>query len=117
MSNPSWRQLAQIPESTLKAQILKALDVTPPPEGVSDTFISDGTYAQRVESGWVLHTRPPRKASAARGFETADELRKAANVPPNTPTGDAFRAWLRRWGWVPSGERQVEPQEQTKTII
>ena len=116
--SPSWRQLAAIPESTTKAAILRALDITPPPEGVSDTFLCGGTYAQRVESGWVLHTRPPRRRSAAMGFQTASELLKAAQVPAGTPTGDAFRAWLRRWGWVPKSERPVEaPQEQTRTII
>ena len=118
MSNPSWRQLAQIPESLLKASILRALDINPPPEGVSDTFLSGGTYAQHVESGFVLHLRPPRQRSGSVGFHTASELLRAARVTAGTPTGDAFRAWLRRWGWVPKSEqRQAEPNDNTRTVI
>jgi hypothetical protein len=113
--HPSWRQLAAIPESTTKSAILRALAIQPPPEGVSDTFDSGGTYAQRVESGFVLHLRPPRRRSAAIGFQTAGELLRAAKVPAGTPTGDAFRAWLRRWGWVPKGEQA--PNADTRTVI
>ena len=118
MSSPSWRQLAQIPESVLKTSILRALDIAPPPEGVSDTFLSGGTYAQRVGSGFVLHLRSPRKRSGSVGFQTASELLRAARVTAGTPTGDAFRAWLRRWGWVPKSEqRQAEPNDNTRTVI
>ena len=37
-TQPSWRQLAVIPESVLKASVLKACGVVPPAAGVSRTF-------------------------------------------------------------------------------
>jgi hypothetical protein len=120
MSNPSWRQLAQIPESTLKASILHALGITPPPEGVSRVFSEPATYLEFThDNAWVVSLRGPGDPPATFGFpsDQGSQALRAINSPPGTPSGIALRAFMRRWGWVPKGERQPEPNDNTKTII
>jgi len=52
---PSWRQLSAIPESVLKASVLKAVGVTPTAAGVSRTFdggsfkVFAGAFSATVE--------------------------------------------------------------------
>lgn len=119
MSSPSWRQLAAIPESAQKRAILRALGVEPPPEGISRTFeFSSGeqlTYVSgsSVEPSGMVY-RGPIEASGTR-FLQLEEVPKFINWSSGTPTGDALRLYLRRWGWLPKAERT--PDTTTKTII
>jgi hypothetical protein len=124
VTTPSWRQLSAIPESTLKAQILKALDITPPPEGISNVFQDHGLYvrfspAQDSTSYWIVskaddNDRPLASTIHADGSKAL----KATGTKPGTPTGDALRQWMRAKGWVPHNERQpTDPTANTKTII
>lgn len=120
MSSPSWRQLAAIPESLLKSKILHALNMDVPLEGVSHTFNSDGWYMEKVQDGWVVYVARPDHPPASYGFpeDGGSDALRAARCPAGTPTGDALRAFMRRWGWVPKNERPaVEPNDNTKTII
>ena len=55
-TQPSWRQLAVIPESVLKASILKACGVVPPAAGVSRTF--DGGSFRVFANVPLAHTIP-----------------------------------------------------------
>jgi len=119
---PSWKQLALIPESTTKAAILKALDVQPPPEGISDTFRDQGLY--------VLYS-PPRDSFAYWVVSRAgddgvmlssmchadgSEALRACHTVPGTPTGDALRQWMRAKGWRPQKERDEENGENRSTV-
>ena len=111
--NPSWRQLAQIPESQEKAAIIRALGIEVPPQGVSRTFdLGRNEFVTRTELGWVHFSR------MACFYHEPSAILRAVRWPAGTPTGDALRAWLRRWGWIPKSEQQAAaPQENTKTII
>jgi hypothetical protein len=112
MTEPSWRQLARIPESRLKREILSALNIDPPPEAISMQFdmaqsgiihFSPGAgfvwYRPALEPTWSGDPLP-----ASRFLDGSDLLRET-HAHPGTPTGDALRAWLRRWGWKPRNER------------
>ena len=116
----SIKQLASIPESLLKHKVLKAMDYERVDEDWSTEFHIDDTiesvsYLHYKDSGWrgfIWHD-----GGGSRIFEI-NELKPIAIWPAGTPTGDALRLFLRRWGWVPAKERSVtEAQENTKTII
>ena len=96
MTQPSWRQLAAIPESKLKAQILNACGIEPEIAGVCHIFHAGDIqiYASASpglnEKVWfTLYPAP-----GTRAFSTPKELLKALRWPPGTPTGDAIRKWL-----------------------
>ena len=111
-------QLRMIPESKLKAQLLKALDIKPKPEWVSRRFDfmdpNDHDHSLEINSeGEVIYHR---------GFTSSlihiNQVPKAVNWPAGTPTGDALRVWLRHWGWLPKPERDaLAAQADTRTII
>lgn len=115
----SPKQLASIPESLLKHQILKAMDYERVDEDWNKTFILGDNelvefiaYRDTSAKGFIHHD--------GRGvsFYPIEELKPVAMWPAGTPTGDALRAYLRRWGWVPKAERQAgEEQANTKVII
>lgn len=120
----SWKQLALIPESTMKAAILKALDIHPPPEGISDTFRDLGLYvlyAPPKDSSeyWVV-SRAGDDGVVLSSIMHSDGLKalEATGTKPGTPTGDALRQWMRAKGWVPKKERDLmTAQADMKTII
>jgi hypothetical protein len=103
--NPSWKQLAEIPESLTRARVIRALGVEVPPEGRARSFQDGGVLvAVAPESGFYVAID-----GAARwvdgGSAVIAELKASQRhwMPVGTPTGDALRAWLRSWGWVPKG--------------
>jgi hypothetical protein len=124
MSGPSWKQLALIPESTIKASILKALDITPPPEGISDTFRDLGLYVlyappRDTDAYWVVSRAGDDGVvlSSIMHRDGSDAL-EATGTKPGTPTGDALRQWMRSKGWVPMEERDLAAaQANMKTIV
>lgn len=116
MPNPSWRQLAAIPESLIKAAILRALDIEPPIEGVSSQLhLSNGTTIQRTDIGYVLYQPNCQRSQ----YLDAPMLLRELKWPVGTPTGDLLRAWLKRWGWTPKSKETTvtAPQEATRTVI
>ena len=104
-SQPSWRQLAVIPESVLKASVLKACGVAPPVTGISRTFdggsfrvfanVSPGTH--NAEGVWFTLYQD----TGSRLFTNPKELLKAVRASPGTATGDAIRNWFTFF--VPNG--------------
>lgn len=114
------KQLALIPESLLKHQVLKAIDYERTPEDWSKDFhLPDGEKISFNDSkdnslkGFLWYT--PEKGAC---FLATDTLKPVRLWPAGTPTGDAIRLYLRRWGWIPQSEQGVTaPQESTRTII
>ena len=104
-TQPSWRQLAVIPESVLKASILKACGVISPITGISRTFdggnfrvfanVSPGTH--NAEGVWFTLYQD----TGSRLFTNPKELLKAVRASPGTATGDAIRNWFTFF--VPNG--------------
>lgn len=114
----SIKQLAMIPESELKHRILRAAGVEVPPEAFSRQF--DLPSGEKL---WYTDTdaRGPGfthlRGDSTR-FALVDDVLQVCNWAPGTPTGDALRLYLRRWGWLPKSERaQADPQADTRTII
>jgi len=97
MAEPSWRQLAAIPESKLKAQILNACGIEPNITGISRIFHAGNIHIHASslpgfndDKVWfTLYPAPGTKA-----FGSSKELLKALRWPSGTPTGDALRKWL-----------------------
>jgi hypothetical protein len=112
----SWKQLAAIPESLRKTQILKALDIEPPPEGVSATLedAREQVLVYAEQQGFIVWSGPTQTR-----YATGSEVIKVLNWPASTPSGEVLRAYLRRWGWAPKKkEAPVEaPQADTRTVI
>ena len=127
--NPSWKQLAAIPDSVLKQAVLRALDVTVPSAGISSRFQDKGLYVEASpDGGFVLMDAgkpsdeavgPPEAVNSASWYEDGRALLKAARWPAGLPTGDALRHWLRQHGWKPASELKAlaEPNDQTRTVI
>jgi hypothetical protein len=116
----SWKQLAAIPDSVEKHRILKALDITPPPEGVAHSFEDKGIYITAVENGFsFMDTKHPnrKKRNTAQLFATPMEVAKACRWPVGTPTGEAIRNWLTGHGYTRPSKKPIEPNDNTKTII
>ena len=98
MAEPSWRQLSVIPESVLKASVLKAVGVTPTAAGVSRTFdggnfkvfanVHPGTH--NTEGIWFTLYQD----TGTKLFTNYKELLKTLRASPGTATGDAIRAWF-----------------------
>jgi hypothetical protein len=126
MADPSWRQLAGIPESSVKAAILSACGIEPPAAGISDVFIDRGLYvrfspSQDTGSYWIVSRAGASDYPLASTIHAdgSDALR-AAGTAPGTPLGTALRAWMRSKGWRPLRERAADaadPTTNTRTII
>ena len=117
----SQKRLGDIHESTLKAQVLKAIDFERAPESWNKLFsFPNGermifTDARDTNARSFLWHR-----GAGSSFLPMDDLKPGRIWPAGTPTGDAFRAYLRRWGWIPPSEMEAgvtAAQDNTKTII
>jgi hypothetical protein len=104
----NWRQLSAIPESALKHQILKALDIDPPPEGISDTFHDRGLYLLHRDDPadhWIVSRSGWDEDLGSVIYSDGSDALKAARCPAGTPMGDALRRWMRSRGWKPLNER------------
>jgi hypothetical protein len=101
MSTPSWRQFRAIPFDVTAAAVIKALDIEVPAEGRPTSFRAEGFLATVTTAGdWLVMTD-----GEARPVAGPDEVRRAAQLPAGTPSGDALRQWLRMWGWRPKSEQ------------
>ena len=102
MAEPSWRQLSVIPESVLKASILKALGFEDVPvAGVSRTF-DGGTF--QVYATVAPGTHFPEgirytvyRDGGTKSFDTHKEVLRVIKAAPGTPTGDAIRQWFAHY--------------------
>ena len=103
MAEPSWRQLSVIPESVLKASIVKALGFEDVPvAGVSRTFdggtfqvyatVAPATHLLEGAIRFVLY-----QDGGTKSFGTHKEVLKVVKASPGTPTGDALRAFFQHY--------------------
>lgn len=92
----SWSQLSRIPESSLKASTLKALDVVPDDRGVSRVFHDPPLYVSVSPGGdsYIVIEKLEGRLDSACFHKTSKEVLKAIKWPKGTPTGDALRAFL-----------------------
>jgi hypothetical protein len=113
----SWRQLAAIPESLRKTQILRALGIEVPPEGISAVLEDPREHIiiYAYEKGFIVSPAEAKYTC----YATGSEVIAALNWPASTPSGEVLRTYLRRWGWTPKKkEAPVEaPQQDTRTVI
>ena len=113
----SWKQLAALPDSVMKQSILKALDITPPLEGIAGSFQDAGLYITAVEGGFsFMDARHPNrsKRNSSQLLATPIEVVRACRWPVGTPTGEAIRNWLVGHGYVRPGKTAADP---TKMIV
>jgi hypothetical protein len=93
-TQPSWRQLAAIPESHVKAAVLRALAITPPPEGISRYLdLGDGLILEAGQAGLI-------GADPTLGSRYLDprETLKLYRLSKGTPSGDLARSWMAAHG-------------------
>ena len=98
MAEPSWRQLSMIPESVLKASILKACGIEPPAAGINRTF-DGGTFQVYATVAPGTHFSEGIRYTlyqngGTKSFDTHKELLRVIKAAPGTPTGDAIRQWF-----------------------
>jgi hypothetical protein len=95
---PSWRQLAAIPESHVKSAVLHALGITPPPEGVSRYLeLGDGLLMEHGAAGLIC-TDP----TLGSYYSGAQEAIRRYRLSKGTPSGDITRRWMAARGLLPS---------------
>ena len=93
----SWRQLAAVPESSLKDKILKALDITPEPQGRSMVFHDPPVYVS-VSPGrdsYIVIERLDCRFDSTCFLKTSKEVLRSIRWPKGTPVGDSLRAFLQ----------------------
>lgn len=96
MANPSWKQLAAIPESLTKRAVLHALGIEPPPAGISDRCDLGSIVFRAGESGLIVE-----EGSTAYFFGALEAL-KRFTPSKSTPSGDLARWWLRAKNLLPA---------------
>lgn len=102
MSEPSWKQLSMIPESVLKASILRACGIQPPAAGINRTFdggtfqvyatVGPGTHLSEGSIRYTLY-----QDGGTKSFDTPKEVLRAVKAANGTPTGDALRAFFAHY--------------------
>jgi hypothetical protein len=93
----SWKQLARIPESSLKTSLLRALDVTPDPAGVSHVFHDPPLYVS-VSPGrdsYIVIEKLEGRFDSTCFMPTSRDVLRSIRWPKGTPVGDALRAFLQ----------------------
>ena len=96
MSNPSWKQLAAIPESLTKRNVLQALGVEPPPEGISERCDLGDVVFWNGEAGLIVE----RKCDNSTCYMGAMEALRKLKLSKGTPSGDLARWWLLSKGFL-----------------
>ena len=102
MAEPSWRQLSMVPESVLKASILKACGIEPPAAGINRVFdggsfkvfatVAPSTHLAEGSISFVVYQNGGTKS-----FDTPKEVLRVIKAAPGTPTGDAIRQWFAHY--------------------
>jgi hypothetical protein len=92
--NPSWKQLAAIPESVNKRAILHAIGIEPPAKGIADRC-EFGRFSFYVgEAGLIV------ESSGAVRYLNALEALREFKLSRGTPSGDLARWWLEAKGFL-----------------
>lgn len=102
MTEISWKQLSMIPESVLKASVLRACGIEPPVAGINRTFdggtfqvyatVAPATHLLEGAIRFVLY-----QDGGTKSFGTHKEVLKVVKASPGTPTGDALRAFFQHY--------------------
>jgi len=87
-----------IPESVLKASILKACGIEPPAAGINrqfdgGTFQVYATVAPGTHFSEGIHFTVYQNGGT-KSFDTHKEVLRVIKAAPGTPTGDAIRQWF-----------------------
>ena len=98
MTEPSWRQLSMIPESVLKASVLKACGIEPPAAGINRQF-DGGTFQVYATVAPTMHLSDGigytlYQNGGTKLFDTHTDLLRVIKAAPGTATGDAIRQWF-----------------------
>ena len=98
MAEISHRQLSMIPESVLKASILKACGIEQTAAGVSRTF-DGGTFQVYATVAPDTHFSEGIRYTVyqdggTKSFSTTKEALKVLKASAGTPTGDALRQYF-----------------------
>ena len=98
MAEISWKQLSTIPESVLKASVLKACGIEQTAAGVNRTF-DGGTFQVYATVAPGTHFSEGIRYTiyqdgGTKSFDTHKEVLRVIKAAPGTPTGDAIRQWF-----------------------
>ena len=101
MAEISWRQLSMIPESVLKASILKACGIEQTAAGVNRTF-DGGTFQVYATVAPGTHFSEGIRYTVyqdggTKSFDTHKEVLRVIKASPGTPTGDAIRNFFQHY--------------------
>jgi len=101
MAEPSWRQLSMIPESVLKASVLKACGIEPTAAGINRQF-DGGTFQVYATVAPGTHFSEGIRYTlyqdgGTKSFDTHKEVLRVVRASPGTPTGDAIRQWFAHY--------------------
>ena len=101
MAEISWKQLSMIPESVLKASILKACGIEQTAAGVNRTF-DGGTFQVYATVAPGTHFSEGIRYTVyqdggTKSFDTHKEVLRVIKASPGTPTGDAIRNFFQHY--------------------
>jgi len=97
MTEPSWRQLSMIPESVLKASIIKALGFEDVPAAGINRVFDGGSFKVFATVAPSIHLTDGSicfvvyQNGGTKLFDTPKEVLKIIKASPGTATGDALR--------------------------
>jgi len=99
MAEPSWRQLSMVPESVLKASIIKALGFEDVPAAGVNRVFDGGTFQVYATVAPGTHFSEGIRYTlyqdgGTKSFDTHKEVLRVIKAAPGTPTGDAIRQWF-----------------------
>ena len=102
MAEPSWRQLSMIPESVLKASILKALGFEDVPAAGVNRVFDGGTFQVYATVAPTMHLPDGIRYTlyqdgGTKSFDTPKEVLRVVKAANGTPTGDALRAFFQHY--------------------
>ena len=101
MAEISWRQLSMIPESVLKASVLKACGIEQTAAGVNRQF-DGGTFQVYATAAPGTHLPDDIRYTVyqdggTKSFDTHKEVLRVIKAAPGTPTGDAIRNFFQHY--------------------
>jgi hypothetical protein len=96
MAEPSWRQLSMVPESVLKASIIKALGFEDVPAAGVNRQFDGGTFQVYATVAPTMHLPDGIRYTlyqdgGTKSFDTPKEVLRVVKAAPGTATGDALR--------------------------
>jgi hypothetical protein len=96
MPEPSWRQLSMIPESVLKASVIKACGIEDVPAAGVNRVFDGGTFQVYATVAPTMHLPDGIRYTlyqngGTTSFDTPKEVLKVIRASPGTATGDALR--------------------------